>query len=691
MSENSENENNGQRHPGELSQHMMHEIEKQHIHGRESGREDMMTSPQAAADFLRRFFIVTGLLVPLFLFSNIGVTYLGVPDFPYRKFAEFGIATTIFYFGLVFFKHARHEMVTRRYGMMTLVSLGVGAGYFFSTLSTFLPSLQGEFYLEISTLIWVLLIGHYLEAKSSTAAGDALQEVAKLLPKEAHLVVGKETREVDISRLGKGDIVLVKPGEKVPADGIIVEGGGNFDESHISGESKPVQKKGGSKVIAGSISLDGAVEVKLDKVGAESTIGQIQELVAKAEKTKPSAQRLADRAARLLTFAAIGVSIVSFLVWTLIVGETLVFASTLAITVLVIACPHALGLAIPTVSTITTRLAVKNGIFIKDMAKIEVVKDADYILFDKTGTLTKGEFGVSSVELLEGDEEEALSIVGSLEKKSSHVIGEAIASYAEEKAGAFMEVQELENLAGRGIKGEINGKTYFAGSDRLVKEKGLFTPEVQKVTERLAGEGKTTVYVLDRDRVMVVIGLSDQVKAESKEAVGKLHKLGFKVGMLTGDIEAAALPVAEKLGIDRVFAQILPEDKYKYVKELQGKGNVVVMTGDGVNDAPALTQADVGVAIGAGTDVAVESGDVVLTQSNPADLVKLVILSRKVYAKMLQNLWWALGYNIFAIPAAAGLFVPFGFRLSPAVGAALMSLSAVMVVINALSLKRLDL
>lgn len=651
----------------------------------------MMASPEAAADFLKRFFIVTALLVPLAIFSEPAVTLLGMPDFALRSYLEFAIASIIFYFGLVFFEHARHEIQMKQYGMMTLVSLAVGSGYLFSAAATFLPQIEMEFYLEIATLIWVLLFGHFLEAKSSTAAGDALQEVAKLLPKEAHLKTKNGVTEVELTSLKEGDVVIVKPGEKVPADGEILKGSGNFNEAHITGESKPVEKKPGSEVVAGAISIDGSVEVKLMRVGESSTIGQIQSLISEAKQTKPSAQKLADRAAKWLTFTALGVAIASLLIWSILVGESVVFAATLAITVLVIACPHALGLAIPTVSTIATRLAVKNGVFIKDMGKIEVVKAADYVVFDKTGTLTKGEFGVTSITAFSGTEKQLLQIAGSIETHSSHVIGMAIVQHLQKQKITLTEASKIKNLAGKGMEGTYDGKHYFLGNKRLMEERKVWDENVAEVYKQLSEEGKTPVFVADKNKVLGVISLSDQVKKESQQAVDELHKLGVKVAMLTGDTKAAAEPVAKQLGIDTVFAEVLPEDKYKHIRELQDAGNVVVMAGDGVNDAPALTQANAGVAIGAGTDVAVEAGDIILTQSNPQHIVRLIVLSRKVYAKMLQNLWWALGYNIVAIPAAAGLFIPFGFRLSPAVGALLMSLSSVIVVVNAMSLRNAKL
>lgn len=522
--------------------------------------------------------------------------------------------------------------------MMTLVSLGVGAGYLFSAVSTFAPALDTEFYLEISTLVWILLFGHFLEAKSSTAAGDVLQEVAQLLPKMAHLKTNDGMHEVELESLQVGDVVLVKPGEKVPADGEIIEGESEFNQAHLTGESQPVAKEAGQEVPAGAISISGSVEVKLLLVGENSTIGQIQDLISKAKKTKPSAQRLADRVAKWLTFVALGVSVVTLFVWSVVVGQQLVFAATLAITVLVIACTHALSLAIPTVSTIAIRLAVNNGIFIKDMAKIEVAKNTDYVVFDKTGTLTKGEFGVTDVKTLACHEDDLLKIVGAIEHHSSHVIGQAIVKYLGDHDLDVTVAKNVKNLAGRGMSGRIDHSHYFVGNKKLMEQKEVWSSEAEAVLDQLAAESKTPVFVADDNKILGVIGLSDKVKPESKSAVEELHQLGVKVAMLTGDTSAAAQSIADQLGIDTVFAEVLPADKYQYIQQLQNQGNTVLMAGDGVNDAPALTQADVGVAIGTGTDVAVEAGDMVLTESNPQHIVRLLVLSRKVYAKMVQNL-----------------------------------------------------
>ncbi len=646
----------------------------------------------SAQSYLRRFWIVTALLIPLALTNPPVAAFLHIPPLALGPWIQFGLATIIFGFALVFFQHAWHEIKARAFGMMTLVSLAVGAGYAFSVVATFVPSLGVQFYLEISTLVWVLLFGHYLEAKSSSAAGDALAEVARLLPKQAHKLVNGTPTEVDIAELKEGDTVLVKPGEKIPADGEVVDGLSNVDESLVSGESRPIEKQKGGNVVAGSIALDGALTVRLSRVGEHSTIGQIQSLIASAQMTKPRQARIADTASAVLTFAALGVALLTLLVWTLVIGQPFAFAVTLAITVLVIACPHALGLAIPTVTTIATSLSVKNGVFIKNLAKIETIRKADYVVFDKTGTLTKGTFGVTGIESFGGvSKDDVLRIAASLEQNSSHVIGASIVAYAKKRDLSLAPVSDFENLAGKGIRATVDGTRYAVGNRALVEESHVPLDEATSAFERFSKDGATTVFVSDTKRVLGLIALADEVKPESKETVRKLHNLGLKVAMLTGDNEQVAAAVARELAIDTHFAQVLPEDKYARIKELQKKGNVVLMVGDGVNDAPALTQADVGIAIGAGTDVAVEAGDVVLTRSNPGDIVRLIILARAVYAKMLQNLWWALGYNILAIPAAAGVFAAWGFFLRPEIGALLMSASTVVVVMNAMSLRRLNL
>ena len=658
-----------------------------------SGHSSYMRNHGSAGDFLRRFFIVTFLLIPLLFTNKTVVEFVGMEILLFGKYIGFGIATIIFSFSLVFFKHAWHEIKAKKYGMMTLVSLAVGAGYLFSAVSTFLPSLEAEFYLEISTLIWVLLFGHYLEARSSSSAGNALSEVAKLLPKKARLIKDGREEEIDIENLTEGDIALVKPGEKIPADGVIKDGEANIDEALISGESKPIKKKSGEEVIAGSINIDGALTIRIIRVGEHSTIGQIQKLISSAQKTKPNAQRIADKASAVLTFTAGITALITILVWAVFLGQPFVFAITLAITVLVIACPHALGLAIPTVTTIATTLAIKNGVFIKDLAKIEIIKKANYIIFDKTGTLTNGEFGVTNIAVFgEIKKEDATGIAASLEKNSSHIIGQSIVKYAKNQKIKISEIDDFQNIAGKGVRASISGKKYFAGNKALMKDIGLsFEDKILEIEKEFLDKGETVVFIADENYILGIISLSDEIKKESYKTIEGLHNLGIKVAMLTGDNRKVASKVALGLNIDTYFAEVLPEDKYKRIKELQDKGNIVLMVGDGVNDAPALTQADAGIAIGAGADVAVEAGDVVLVGNNTQDIIRLLILSKKVYRKMIQNLFWALGYNIAAIPAAAGAFAFFGFFLRPELGALLMSLSTVIVVINALTLKKINL
>jgi len=662
-----------------------HHDHEHHNHEHLSDSHGCGMDDDSAKNYLKRFWIVTALLIPLVLTNEKVSGILGISIFELSKWIQFIISTIIFGFALVFFQHAWHEIKMKAYGMMTLVSMAVGAGYLFSVASTLSTSLEVQFYLEISTLIWVLLFGHYLEAKSGSAAGDALQEVAKLLPKQAHKLVDGKEIDVEIEELKEDDLIIVKPGEKIPADGKVTKGSSNVNESLISGESKPVEKKEGSNVVAGSICIDGSLTIELSRVGENSTVGQIQKLIEKAGKTKPRSQKIADKAAGVLTFVAAITALLTLVIWTLIIGQPFVFAMTLAITVLVIACPHALGLAIPTVTTITTSLAVKNGFFIKDLSKIEIIRKADYVVFDKTGTLTSGEFGVTKVvPIKEYDEKKILQIASSLEQHSSHIIGYSILNHAKNNNIELSEISDFQNIAGQGIKAKIQGEEYFVGNERLIKELNFDYDSIKNISG-------TVVFVANDKELLGYIILSDEIKEESYDAVKKLHEMGVKVAMLTGDNEQVTESVSKELGIDTYFANVMPQDKYSHIKKLQDEGNIVIMVGDGVNDAPALTQANVGVAIGAGTDVAVESGDVVLTKSSPSDIIKLIILSKKVYSKMIQNLVWALGYNIIAIPAAAGVFAVWGFILRPEIGALVMSLSTVIVVVNAMTLKKINL
>ncbi len=661
--------------------------------------------PRAMAQsFLRRFFAVGILLIPLVLISTTGLGFLGIKSIPFQSYLQFVLASLIFVFGLVFFQHASEEIKSGNYGMMTLVSIALGSGYIFSAASTFLSGLEAQFYLEISTLIWVLLFGHYLEARSSFAAGDALDEVKKLLPDKVSLIKDEQIVEAKLSDLKTGDLILVRSGERVAADGKITEGSAKFNEAHITGESKPVLKEKGDKVLAGSICLDSAVRIKVGKVGANSTVGQIQSLIEQAKQTKPRAESIADQAAGLLTLISVSIAILTFGIWFFLVGQSLTFALTLAITVLVITCPHALGLAIPTVSTIATQVAVKNGLLIKDLTKLEQVRKIDYVVFDKTGTLTEGNFSAagilnfqeapdksSSIKRLTKPQKKILALAASLEQQSSHVIAESVVELAKNKEISLKKVSEFKRLGGRGVTGKISGSKYWLGSQALMKDIGVWSDQAASSSEKMALGGESITFLADQQSVLGWIVLRDEIKEGVEQAVADLHQIGVKIAMLTGDSRAVAESVAKKIEIDQVFAEVLPKEKYKKIKKLQSEGYKVMMVGDGINDAAALTQADIGVAIGSGTNVAAEAGDIVLTHSQPSAVVGLFKLSQKFFQKMVQNLAWALGYNVIAIPAAAGVFIPLGFKLSPNLGAILMTLSSVIVVVNALEMKGLKL
>ena len=574
--------------------------------------------------------------------------------------------------------------------MMTLVSLAVLSGYLFSVAATFLFAGESLWW-EISTLVSAFLFGHWMEMRAVMGTTGALSELAKLIPPTANkLVEGKEV-QVQTSELVKGDKVIIKPGEKVPVDGKVIEGESSVNEAMITGESKPVFKKVGDEVVGGTVNNDGALTVEITKVGAESALAQIMNLIKQAQTTKPSVQRLADKAANILTLTAITVGTGTFVYWSLIDPQGAVFAATLAITVIVIACPHALGLAIPTVTTITTQVAARNGILIKDIKASEIARRLNWVIFDKTGTLTKGEFGVDRIAAGSGqDGNEILRVAASIDTLSQHSIARAVIRDAEKKKITLTKPTEFNSFPGRGVEGEVDSVKYILGNEALMREKGVVVEMMKAEIEAEEKEGKSFIWVAKEEekQLLGVIVLSDIIREESFEAVKKLHSLNIKVAMITGDNEAIARAVAGKLAIDTFFADVKPEDKVSKVKELQVKGGVVAMVGDGVNDAPALTQSNVGIAIGAGTDVAVEAGQIILVKNNPLDIVKVIELSRKTNIKMKQNLAWAAGYNVIAIPVAAGVLYRYGILLRPEWAALLMSASSVIVVANALLLKR---
>ena len=646
-----------------------------------------------AEDFKRRFFIVLPLTIIVLILSPKIQEWFGFSlDFPFRNFALFALGSIIALFGgWPFYSSARDELRSRNWGMMTLVSLAVISGYSFSVAATFL--FPGEsLWWEISTLVLVFLFGHWMEMRAVLGTGNALKELAKLIPPTAHKLVGKEVKDVQTEELVKGDLVLVKPGEKIPVDGEVVEGESSVNEGMITGESRPVEKKKGDKVIGGTINNDGSLTIKVTKTGSETALAQIMDLIRQAQETKPAVQKLADRAANWLTITAIVVGSGTFVYWFFVNPQGAIFAATLAITVVVIACPHALGLAIPTVTTITSAIAAKNGILIRDMAGLEVARRLDYIIFDKTGTLTKGEFGVAEITVFDTAEDtEVLRLAAAVEIHSQHSIAKGIIEEAKKRKIAFTAAHDFKSYPGKGAEGQVDGREVVLGNLAMLEKKGVSLASAEPHIASLKDSAKTIIWVAVDGKVAGALALEDSLREESKEAIKKLHELGVKTAMLTGDKKDVADEVGKKLGIDTVFAGVLPEQKVDKVKELQSKGHIVGMVGDGVNDAPSLKQAHVGIAIGAGTDVAIESAEIVLVKNNPLDVVKVISLSRKTDAKMKQNLAWATGYNVLAIPAAAGVFISWGIRLRPEYGALLMSASSLIVVANALGLRKVKL
>ncbi len=571
---------------------------------------------------------------------------------------------------------------------MTLVAFAITVGFLFSVATTFI--LPGQsLYWEISTLISVFLAGHWLEMRAVRGATGALTELAKLIPKTAHLIKGGKQTDIETESLKIKDVILVKPGEKIPIDGVVLEGDSSIDESMLIGESRPVSKQKGDKVIGGSLNQDGSLTIQVLKVGASTTVSQITKLIQGAQSSKPNVQVLADRAAGYLFYIAVAVGILSFIFWLLIHPQNIIFAVTTAVAVVVVTCPHALGFAIPTVTTITSSLGAKNGILIKEMKALELARKINYVVFDKTGTLTKGQFVIEEIiqtSSREGGIENILSLASSVEQNSQHSIAQSIIKEARARKIDLQKIIDFKSYPGKGATATVNGKKVAVGNESLMK---LLKLKTDKLKTRDAG---TIVYVAMENKLIGALVLTDEVREESKKAIDKLHGMGIKVAMLTGDLDYVAKEVGKKLNIDTIFSQTLPEDKINKIKDLQSQGNIVAMVGDGVNDAPSLTQAHVGIAIGAGTDVAVESAQIVLMKNNPLDVVKAINLSRKTNVKMLQNLAWATGYNVFAIPLAAGVLYPkFGILLKPEWAAILMSMSSIIVVFNALLLKKVKL
>ncbi len=642
--------------------------------------------------FKKKFWLSLLFTIPALIFSHtvqgwLGVnwTFVGSQYIP----AVFG-GVIFFYGGIVFLKGAKAELADRLPGMMTLISMAIIVAFGYS-LAVTLKLVNGmDFWWELSTLVTIMLLGHWLEMASVMNAQGALKELAKLLPDEAELVTHDGMSKVPVAELKTGDVVLVRPGSQIPADGEVVKGESDVNESMLTGESKPVKKTAAAQVIGGTINGSGSLTVRVTKVGNDTALAGIMKLVAEAQSSKSKTQIVADKAAFYLTFVALGAAIITGIAWG-IDGKSAGFILERIVTVLVIACPHALGLAVPLVTAISTTLAAKNGLLIRERMALEAARNIDVVLFDKTGTLTKGEQGVVDI-ITPGNKKDLLRLAAAVESDSEHPIARAIVHYAKQQKLSAPKASDFAALSGRGAKAKVHGEVVYVGSPRMVEElSAQLTDSLQRAAAQASEEGKTAIYIITNGKVRGAIMLADVIREESKEAVATLQAMGKRVAMLTGDVKGVAAWVAKELGIKEYFAEVLPENKAETVKRLQADGSKVAMVGDGVNDAPALVQADIGIAIGAGTDVAIESAGIVLASNDPRGVVKIVKLSKATYQKMVQNLGWATGYNAIAIPLAAGVTATLGFVLSPAFGAVLMSLSTIIVAVNAQLLRRLKL
>ncbi len=642
--------------------------------------------------FRRKFWISLVLSIPVIIFSPTVQGWLGysMPTFPFSQWIVPIFSVIVFIIGgLPFFDMARGELKKKQPSMMTLISLALAASFLYSLASTIFR-LEASFYWELVTLVDVMLLGHWIEMRSVRQASGALDELSKLLPDTAERITdGDAVETVKISELKKGDLVLIRPGASVPADGEVVSGSSSMNESMITGESQPVHKEKGAKVVSGTINGDGSLRVRVTAVGEETTLAGIMRLVAEAQQSKSRSQILADKAAGWLFYIALGVAAITAVAWLIAEGWNIEILSRVT-TVLVIACPHALGLAIPLVVAISTSIGASNGILIRDRIALEAARNLDVIVFDKTGTLTQGEFGLSELTVFSDlEDDQALALAAALERDSEHPIAKAIRKAAEDKGLALPEVQKFEAIKGKGIQGEVDGVVYHLGNPRLVEEQGAeLTDQIRQFSDQANQSGETVIFLTNGKDVLAGFGLADQVREASAEAVRQLHEQGYQVAMLTGDSEAVAKTVANQLGIDRYFAEVLPENKDQKIRQLQEEGKKVAMVGDGVNDAPALARADVGIAIGSGTDVAIESAGIILVDSDPMGILRVIKLSKATFKKMRQNLIWATGYNVIALPLAAGVLAPVGFVLPPAMGALIMSISTVVVAVNAQLLRR---
>jgi len=663
----------------------MHDEHKKHQeHDKHAGH--------SVAMFKNKFWLSFALTIPVLVYSEMIQEWLRFtpPSFPGSEYVPFVLSTVIFFYGgLVFIKGAIGELKAKLPGMMTLISLAIITAYAYSVATQFWIGGEGFFW-ELATLVTIMLLGHWLEMASIAKAEGALDAISELLPDKAEKVIDGKVQEVLVSELKVGDVVLIRPGGSIPADGVIVEGTSSVNEAAITGESKPTSKQEKDEVVAGTINQDGSLKVKVTKIGKDTALAGIMQLVAEAQSSKSRTQILADKAAFLLTIVAIVAGIATFIYWSINMDAS--FALERAVTVLIIACPHALGLAIPLVVSISTTLAARKGLLVRKRLALESARKLDVVLFDKTGTLTKGEHGVTDIWAVKGyTKEDILHLTASLEQNSEHIVGKGIVKHAQDQHVHLDKVTNFSALPGMGVKGILHGQDKFvAASYRFIEENNLSVPdEIASKVKQAAKQGKTEVYLIkDGKAVIGAIALADIIRDEAKSTIEALKQEGIKTAMVTGDSKDVATYVAKQLGLDKHFAEVRPEDKAAKVKELQQEGMKVGFVGDGINDAPALTQANIGIAIGAGTDVAIKSADIILVKSNPQAVIKIIHLSKATYRKMIQNLVWATGYNLLAIPLAAGVLYSQGILLSPAVGAIFMSFSTIIVAINAQLLRR---
>jgi len=645
--------------------------------------------------FRDRFWISAILTVPAVIWSGHIEMLLRyrAPAVPGASWIPAVFGTLVFlYGGRAFLQGAWRELRARLPGMMTLISLAITVAFVFSWIVELKLIRADALWWELATLVTIMLLGHWIEMRSIQRAEGALQELAQLLPATATRITAGHEEVVAIGELRTGEIVLVRPGASVPVDGVVRKGESAVNESLITGESRPVQKREGDQVIAGTINGEGSLRVDVAGTGEDTKLSKIMRLVAKAQQSKSRAQHLADRAAQMLTGVAIAAALVTMVVWQLL-GAPVDFSIVRVVTVLVIACPHALGLAVPLVVAISTTLGARAGLLVRDRRGLEEARLVDTVIFDKTGTLTLGEFRVVDVAVVDGTSaEDALRVAAAIESESEHPIARGIVKTAAERRLQVPAAHGFRALPGKGVAATVEGVEYRLGGPALLKaEDGRVPPALAEKADAAARRAQSAIYLLRDGAALAVFAVADAIRPESREAIDALHRRGVEVAMLTGDARAVAEAVATDLGIDTVFAEVLPEDKQSKVTELQKRGRKVAMVGDGVNDAPALATADIGIAIGAGTDVAVEAGHIVLVRSDPRDVPRIMTLSRATYRKMVQNLWWAAGYNVIAIPLAAGVLAGRGILLSPAVGAVLMSASTVIVAVNAQLLKRVRL